>query len=46
MHAKYSLVKVAGILGGLLHTIMAQLLDMPLKTIAQKGCKQKEHELF
>jgi hypothetical protein len=32
-----------GMLGSLLHTKMAQLLDSPLKMQAQNGCKQNEH---
>jgi hypothetical protein len=32
-----------GMLGGLLRTKIAQLLDSPLKMQSQNGCKQKEH---
>jgi hypothetical protein len=36
-------VSIMGMLGGLLRTKIAQLLDSPLKMQSQNGCKQKEH---
>jgi hypothetical protein len=36
-------LSIMGMLGGLLRTKIAQLLDSPLKMQSQNGFKQKEH---